>query len=241
MPLTVRSLIRDVQLSLRVSWKLLTPTWVVESVKDVDPRALKARGITAVITDLDNTLVPWRHYDIAPGVVEWLAKLEVENIKICIASNTLHMTRLAQLAETMGIPFVDRVRKPSVGGFVRSMELMGSNVSNTAVFGDQIFTDVLAGNRLGLTTILLRPPLSREEFFSTQLVRYLESFVIGRLKYHNQWPMARKIEEAIDAFPDPATPEGKRIARTIASLPFVAVIALVVFAFRSWRRRRRPE
>jgi hypothetical protein len=220
-------------------WKKWTPTWVVESVKDVDPKALKARGINAIITDLDNTLVPWRKYDIAPGVIEWLAKLEVEGIKICIASNTLHMSRLQELARTMGIPFVDRVRKPWVGGFVRSMDLMKSDPRTTAVFGDQIFTDVWAGNKLGLKTILLRPPLSKEEFISTQLVRSVENVVIRQLTSLGQWPVARKIEDALEAIPDPRTPEGRRFATSIIAIPalILGIVGTLLFFF--IRRKKR--
>jgi len=223
---------------------LLTPTVVVETIRDVDPEALKARGITAIITDLDNTLVPWRHYEIADGVTEWLRKLEDAGIKICIASNTLHMKRLKQLAETMGIPFVDRVRKPAPGGFLRSMKAMGSNRENTAVFGDQIFTDVLAGNRLGLTTILLRPPLSREEFISTQCVRYVENVVIGWLKSRGRWPGALLIAEALERHQSElaiqsVVPEAKASARRSLLLPAAILTAVSIIAV-SWWRRRRP-
>jgi len=215
-----------------------TPTWVVESIKDVDPKALKARGINAIITDLDNTLVPWRKYDVAPAVIEWLAKLEVEGIKICIASNTLHMSRLQQLADTMGIPFVDRVRKPWVGGFVRSMDLMASDPASTAVFGDQIFTDVWAGNRLGLKTILLRPPLSKEEFIHTQIVRTVENVVIRWLRWFNQWPAARRIEDALESIPDPRTPSGKRFAYSVVAVPLLIIAMLGAIAVFFIRRKK---
>ncbi len=211
----------------------LTPTRVVENIEELDPAALKAQGITAIITDLDNTLVPWQHYEIMPGVIEWLAKLEVAGIKICIASNTIHTERLKQLADTMGIPFVDRVQKPRTGGFRRAMKLMGSNTGNTAVFGDQLFTDVLAGNRLGLQTILLRPPLSKEEFVSTQMVRYVENSVIRKLRERGQWPAAAAVEAALDAMPDPRTPEAKRRS----GLLIAAVIGLAVFLIVRARRR----
>src|SRR5579883_2731136 len=104
-------------------WRLLTPTQVVKKISDIQPADLAARGITAIITDLDNTLVPWRRYNIAEEVVGWLAELEKAGIKICIASNTLHTSRLKKLADEMRIPFVDRVRKPWVGGFLRAMQL----------------------------------------------------------------------------------------------------------------------
>lgn len=215
----------------------LTPSRVVETVQDLDPADLKAQGIEAIITDLDNTLVPWQHYEIMPGVIEWLAKLEVAGIKICIASNTIHTERLKQLADTMGIPFVDRVQKPRTGGFRRAMKLMGSNVSNTAVFGDQLFTDVLAGNRLKLHTILLRPPLSKEEFVSTQLVRYVENGVIRKLRERGQWPAAAAVEAALEAaleaMPDPRTPEAKRRS----TLAIAAVIGLLVILIVRARRK----
>lgn len=216
--------------------KLLNPTRVVMSVKDVDPKELKAQGVTAIITDLDNTLVPWRHYEVTPAVVEWLAKLEVEGIKICIASNTLHAERLKQLADTMNIPFVDRVQKPRRGGFLRAMHAMGSTHRNTAVFGDQLFTDVLAGNRLGLMTILLRPPLSKEEFISTQMVRFVENAVIRRLTNQGLWPAAQKVEQALEAIPDPRSPEGRRLSR---SLLWGLLATLLTVTFLVARRGRR--
>ena len=218
-----------------LSWNTLTPCQVVESVKELEPDTLKSQGITAIITDLDNTLVPWQHYEIMPGVIEWLAKLEVAGIKICIASNTIHTARLKQLADTMNIPFVDRVRKPRTGGFRRAMKLMGSNAHNTAVFGDQIFTDILAGNRLGLHTILLRPPLSKEEFFSTQLVRYVENGVIRKLREQGQWPAAARVEAALEAMPDPRTPQARRTSTLLLALLAGLTVLLVV------RMRRREH
>jgi predicted HAD superfamily phosphohydrolase YqeG len=190
-------------------WKLLTPTFVVETVKDdnLHPDALRARGIRAIITDLDNTLVPWRHYDIAPNVVEWLAQLEVAGIKICIASNTIHTERLKQ-----------------------------SHRRDTAVFGDQIFTDVLAGNRLTLTTILLRPPLSQEEFISTQFVRYIENFVIRRLRTRGQWPVADRIEAALEAMPDPRRRDVQGWSRVVSFVALAAFVAGLIALVR-WRRR----
>ena len=215
-------------------WKLLTPSQVVQSVEEVHTDDLKAAGITSIITDLDNTLVPWRHYEIAPGVVEWLAKLEAQGIKICIASNTIHTERLKQLAETMNIPFVDRVQKPRRGGFLRAMRAMGSNAGNTAVFGDQIFTDMLAGNRLGLRTILLRPALSKEEFFSTQLVRYIENAVIRRLRKRQLWPVAEMVSHALEAVPDPGTPQARRISNSFLLSAALSIVAIIV-----WQIRRR--
>ncbi len=183
-------------------WKKLTPTEVVVNIGDIRPQDLKARGITAIITDLDNTLVPWRRYNIAEDVTKWLAELKEANIRICIASNTIHTKRLQHLAEVMNIEFVDRVRKPFLGGFLRAMQLMGSNRDQTAVVGDQIFTDVLCGNRLGLTTFLLRPPLAKEEFVSTRLLRNVEAWVIRRLQNRKLWPQDHRAGTPVETNDD---------------------------------------
>jgi HAD superfamily phosphatase (TIGR01668 family) len=160
----------------------------VASIADISVNVLSANGITAIITDLDNTLVPWRRYNIADDVITWLADLERKGIKIVIASNTMHTGRLKQLADKMNIPFVESVRKPFTGGFHRAMKLMESSREETAVIGDQIFTDVLCGNLMGLTTILLRPPLAKEEFIWTRMLRNVEGWLIARLQGRGCWP-----------------------------------------------------
>ncbi len=108
---------------------------------------------------------------------------------------------------------------------------MRSHRKNTAVFGDQIFTDVLAGNRLGLYTILLRPPLSKEEFISTQLVRYVENGVIRKLRERGQWPAAAAVEAALEAIPDPRTPLARRRS-TLAICLLAGFVAWLVLRAR---------
>jgi len=166
----------------------LTPDRVVASIHELTPALLLAEGIQAIITDLDNTLVPWRSYDIPPRLTDWLRGLEAAGIRICIASNTHFPKRLHAVANTLSLPYVADVKKPEIEGLQRCMAVMGSNVSNTAMFGDQLFTDILAGNRLGVRTILLRPGLSNYEFITTKMMRNVETLVIWRQKQLGQWP-----------------------------------------------------
>ena len=58
---------------------------------------------------------------------------------------------------------------------------MGTIPEETAVVGDQLFTDILGGNRMELYTIWT-PPLSPTEFLSTRAVRQLERMVIKRFR-----------------------------------------------------------
>ncbi|WP_338013962.1 YqeG family HAD IIIA-type phosphatase [Desulforamulus profundi] len=65
-----------------------------------------------------------------------------------------------------------------------SLSLVGTDIHETAFVGDQVFTDVLAGNRLGLYTILVTP-LAGKEFIGTRINRKLEKLVLGRIKNNN--------------------------------------------------------
>lgn len=171
-----------------LSFKLVTPSRIVSRISDATPESLRERGIVAVITDLDNTLVPWKSHEISDEVLEWIAALKREDIKLVIASNTMHPKRLKSIAGRMGIPYLLGVRKPYPGGYRRSMQLLGSTPATTAMIGDQVFTDIMGANALGLHTILLRPQLSTHEFIWTVFVRHVERLVIAHLTSRGQWP-----------------------------------------------------
>lgn len=157
--------------------KLLCPGEFVESVTQIDVKKLKSRQITALLVDLDNTLVPWQSYDIAQEVVKWIREAEQQGMEFCIVSNTRSRGRLKRLASIIGVPFVERSLKPRRAGFYEALKLLNVNMDNAAVIGDQIFTDILGGNRLGMHTILVRP-LHPREFFGTKISRLFEKAIL---------------------------------------------------------------
>lgn len=160
--------------------KLLTPDLIVRHVADVSPALLaEGHGIRAVVCDLDNTLAEWRSEHIAAEVTEWLSLLRRTGIGICIASNTHNLPRLARVAESAGIHHVPgNAGKPGTGGLKRALALLEAHPGEAAMVGDQLFTDIVAGNRLGLFTVLVNP-LSPREFIGTRLIsRNLERLVL---------------------------------------------------------------
>lgn len=158
---------------------LLTPDLLVAHVSAVTPEWLRERGLRAVVTDLDNTLVGWHSEEVAEEITVWLAALRAAGVGVCIASNTQHKSRLERLAGRMGILHVPgNAAKPRRRGLRRALDLLGATPEETAMVGDQLFTDILAGNRLGLTTILVNP-LTTREFIGTKIVsRTLERLVL---------------------------------------------------------------
>ncbi|KAB2951301.1 YqeG family HAD IIIA-type phosphatase [Heliorestis acidaminivorans] len=160
--------------------KLLRPIQHVNTVPEVDIAALTERGVKGVIIDLDNTLAEWNRNDLCPTIVQWLQELDQQGIKVCILSNNGER-RVQQFAEgcQIKVPYISRAKKPRRKGFLQAMQKLGTTAQETAVIGDQIFTDVLGGNRIGMHTILVNP-ISRREFLGTRLVRTLEKIVLRR-------------------------------------------------------------
>jgi len=163
---------------------LLWPRRSVASVADLDPAVLHSAGIRGIILDLDNTVVPWGAATPPKFVQRWVARVHQAGIRACIVSNNSGLWA-RQIGELLGIPVVGWALKPVPFGFRRAMRLMGTTAGQTALIGDQLFTDVLGGNLLGVYTILVEP-LSPRDWLSTRLVRLLEGPLRRRLRRSSQ-------------------------------------------------------
>lgn len=181
---------------------LFYPKQYVASLVDIDPVALCEQGIRGVLLDLDMTLVAWRGSEVEPHMEEWVRNALAAGLKICIVSNTWRKERIEAIAKRVGVPFILRAGKPRRGSMTRGMEKLGTKPAETAVVGDQIFTDVVGGNRIGAYTILCMPMPGRE-FLGTNAVRSFERLLMRRLaaRGHLRLPGAPPIDvpPAMDA------------------------------------------
>lgn len=135
----------------------LAADMVCDSIFDMDLSALKAVGITLLLADLDNTLVPYGVPVATDEVRAWNEALKAEGITLFVLSNNRHADRPRIFCEDLGIPFIGHAGKPKTAGFIKAMEQMSATAAQTAIVGDQIFTDTLGGNRAGVFTILVKP------------------------------------------------------------------------------------
>ena len=158
----------------------LCPKVQAESVLELDLDELKKAGIRGIIFDLDNTLVEWKQEDLNPEIIQLITRFKEAGFKMCILSNALEH-RVETVANMLDIPYVSRAVKPRKIPFRKALEKMETEPEETAVVGDQLFTDILGGNRMELYTIWT-PPLSDTEFISTKAVRQLERLVIKRFR-----------------------------------------------------------
>lgn len=160
--------------------KKLCPKYQADSILELNLEVLEQSGIKGIIFDLDNTLVEWKKDTLTPEVIDLISRLKDKGFKLCILSNALEH-RVEVVAQALNIPYVSRAVKPRKTPFRKALEIMGTKPAETAIVGDQLFTDILGGNRMKLYTIWT-PPLSSTEFLSTRAVRKIERLVIKRFQ-----------------------------------------------------------
>ena len=139
-----------------MSW-LPFPHGFYECVLDIRPEELTRKGITLLLADLDNTLVPYKTPLPTEELKHWREELAAGGVELFLLSNSRKPGRHKRFAEALGIPFIGHAGKPKRGGYERAMEQTGRTAAQTAIVGDQIFTDILGGRRSGITALLVRP------------------------------------------------------------------------------------
>ncbi len=157
----------------------------VQSVTELNPELLQSLGIRALLLDLDNTITPWRSREIPPEVRQWVAEMHSAGIKLCFVSNTRNLSRLKWLSEVLNIPYARGSMKPRRQMLRRALEMLKVRPEETAIVGDQLFTDVWGGNRLGIHTIWVHRMHPRE-FVGTKLSRQVERWLLNRLREYQK-------------------------------------------------------
>lgn len=155
--------------------KMLMPDFFVKRIADIDLEALKARGITAVILDLDNTLDSHKTKTPSPCALAFLDKLKQMGFSFCIISNG-KLGRVETYLQNLSIPFVANAGKPLKKSYKKALNILNTPSHCTAFIGDQIFTDVWGANRMGLLTVLTEPIEQYENSFF-YIKRFLERFL----------------------------------------------------------------
>jgi hypothetical protein len=78
-------------------------------------------------------------------------------VSLWLVSNNLSRARIGRIAQSLDIPYILGARKPSRRKIRQAVNAMELPFNQVAMVGDRLFTDILAGNRLGMFTILVEP------------------------------------------------------------------------------------
>ena len=156
----------------------LYPNLYLTNVKEITLELLNKNKIKGLILDVDNTLIDFDK-NLLEGVKQWCDNLKQNNIKMCILSNTNKIKKVEKVAKILDLEYLYFAHKPNKKGFYKAQKLLGLKVNEIATVGDQVFTDVLGGNRVGMFTILTKP-IDERDIIITKIKRPFENAVIKK-------------------------------------------------------------
>ncbi len=157
--------------------RYLAPHLRIESVLDLGVEQIRALGIEALVLDVDCTLKSYCTSICTPEVTAWVKELVEADLRVCLVSNGREQ-RIRQFAKGLDVPYVARALKPMPLGILTAMRRLGVRPQETAMVGDQLFADVMAGRLARVFTILVRPIQPEEEPWFTRLKRRPETILL---------------------------------------------------------------
>lgn len=144
--------------------KYFIPDLYCENIYCITAKQLASLGIKGVVLDIDNTLEPYEVEKPTPAVLEWLDAIRSEGISCAFVSNN-EAERVELFNSELGFFASAKSGKPKTGKIFEAMKFMETDKNSTALIGDQILTDVLAGKRAGLRTYLVKPIKDKASLF----------------------------------------------------------------------------
>ncbi|EHF01653.1 HAD superfamily phosphatase [Olsenella sp. oral taxon 809 str. F0356] len=160
-------------------------TAYVASVDLVDVGRLASEGVRCVLLDRDNTCVPRDAKVAPPQVLDWLGRVREAGMATCVVSNNFHSAEVERSARELGCEVVHHAMKPLPFAVHAALRKVGVPAEQAVLVGDQVFTDVVAGNLAGVRAVLVRPQ-STQDLWYTQLLRVAERAVLRGRRFRGE-------------------------------------------------------
>ncbi len=157
------------------------PTYAFNSVTDISVEFLKRKKIRGLLLDLDNTLTTHDNPVPAEKVADWIAMMKENGIRLIIVSNNTPQ-RARPFGKGLKLPVVPDGKKPLANGFIRARDEIRVPFSKIAIVGDQIFTDIVGANFIGVRSIYVKPiELETTAFFKFK--RLMEKLFLHKIEF----------------------------------------------------------
>ncbi len=160
---------------------MFKPNFIFNEFTNITPDFLSKNNINALLLDVDNTLtVEHKSKVLRSGAEAWFMQMKKNGTKLIVLSNA-KSKRAKVFADSIGLNVVGMSAKPLPFGYLKAVNNLGVKRKNAAMVGDQIFTDTLGANLLGIKTILVTD-ITPEEPLSFKIRRKLEKKILKDVK-----------------------------------------------------------
>ena len=154
----------------------LKPDYNLASIKEIDVNDLKAKGIQAILFDLDSTVMASKSGVFSEYVLNMFDELS-SSFVVAIISNNKRVEYIEKAKSQCKIDVVGHANKPSK---IMLEYLASKNIQpqNAIMVGDRPLTDILAGKLAGTKTMLVDSITKDTEKKIVRVVRFLERLTI---------------------------------------------------------------
>ncbi|AUT03474.1 MULTISPECIES: YqeG family HAD IIIA-type phosphatase [Nostocales] len=158
-----------------MTWnKFLQPDLALgDSILSLTPEIIQHYELKGLVLDVDETLVPITVGAASPELKAWVEQVRTHTA-LWLVSNNLSEARIGSIARSLNLPYYLGAAKPSRKKIRAALQAMDLPVHQVGMVGDRLFTDVLAGNRLGMFTILVEPILHPDAVLRSHPIRNFE-------------------------------------------------------------------
>ena len=150
-----------------------------KSIYTIDYNKLKENGIKCLLFDLDNTCVPYAEKEPSKKLINLFDKLGSMGLKVIVFSNSKRK-RIEPFKKILNIDCCANAKKPRKNKFLTVLKTFDYDLSEVAIIGDQLMTDIYGGNKVGITTILVNP-MSDIDMPFTKIYRFIEKKKIDKM------------------------------------------------------------
>ena len=160
--------------------EIYVPDIYQENIYKIDYETLQQRGIKCLVFDLDNTLVTVLEAVPREETKVLFKKLKEMGFKIYIASNSIK-ARVKIFHEELKVDYIYSVKKPNPDKISELIKSTKFGLDEIAMIGDSMMDDVVCGNTIGVTTILL-DQMSKREYPLARIRRMKEKKIQKKLR-----------------------------------------------------------
>ena len=157
--------------------QIFLPDIYTQSIYTINYESLKNAGIKVVLFDLDNTLIPISANEPTKKVKDLFEDIKKQGLKPVILSNS-GKKRVEPFKEGLFVDAAYSSMKPLKRKYKKVLNIYNVKPGEVAAVGDQMLTDVLGANRMGITSILVNQ-ISTNDFNRTKLNRFFENMIVN--------------------------------------------------------------
>lgn len=156
---------------------VIHPYRYVARIEYIDLDELYSQGIRCILFDRDNTVVPRDSKVAPPEVMAWFDRAHYLGMRVCMVSNNIHSAAVEASAARLKSDVIHHAMKPAPFSIKAALRKEGVEAQQAVMIGDQVMTDVIAGNLAGVRTILVRPQC-RTDLWYTYILRLIEAPIL---------------------------------------------------------------